>query len=113
MSERLEVIKMKSDIKFQEKDMLISYLLLIFLGYLGVHRFYLGKPKTGLLMLFITCFGWLTLGLAYIVLFIWILIDYYYVYIYVSEHNEKIKIQKLQYVEENLKSKEENLSENI
>ncbi len=33
------------------KSRLISFLLCVFLGYLGVHRFYVGKIGTGLLML--------------------------------------------------------------
>jgi len=53
----------RSDIS--EKDWLTTLLLAIFLGCLGIHRFYVGKIGTGILMLL---FGWATLG-------IWLLID--------------------------------------
>jgi len=34
------------------KSALVTLLLLFFLGFLGIHRFYLGKTKTGILYLF-------------------------------------------------------------
>lgn len=34
-----------------KKSVLVAYVLWFFLGYVGAHRFYLGKPVSGLLML--------------------------------------------------------------
>ena len=51
-------------VSISEKSRLVALLLCFFLGPLGVHRFYVGKVGTGLLMLF-------TLG----VFGIWMLID--------------------------------------
>ncbi|MBT5738970.1 MAG: TM2 domain-containing protein [Planctomycetes bacterium] len=40
------------EIQKSDKDFVPTVLLCIFLGGLGVHRFYVGKVGTGLLMLF-------------------------------------------------------------
>lgn len=50
----------------------IGYILFIFLGGLGVHRFYLGYPGTGWFILLSTIIGFLTvgLGLGIVLLFI-------------------------------------------
>jgi len=47
-----------------EKDWLTTLLLVLFVGGWGVHRFYVGKVGTGILMIF---FGWLTLGIWWLV----------------------------------------------
>ncbi len=39
-------------IETSEKSKTVALLLAIFLGYLGIHRFYVGKVGTGLLYLF-------------------------------------------------------------
>lgn len=53
------------DPNVSDKDWLITGILCLFFGYLGAHRFYVGKMGTAILML-LTCGG---LG-------IWILIDF-------------------------------------
>ena len=47
-----------------EKDWLTALLLCIFLGGLGVHRFYLGRIASGICMIL---FGWLTFGIWWLV----------------------------------------------
>lgn len=52
-----------------QKSKITALILCIFLGYLGVHRFYVGKTGTGLLYLFTVGFG----GLGVLIDFIMIL----------------------------------------
>ncbi|SMQ68737.1 TM2 domain-containing membrane protein YozV [Devosia lucknowensis] len=35
----------------EKKSLLVAYLLWFFLGYVGAHRFYLGRPLSGMFML--------------------------------------------------------------
>ena len=41
----------------QEKSMGLAYVLLIFLGQLGIHRFYLGRVGTGVAQLLLSLVG--------------------------------------------------------
>lgn len=54
---------------------LIALLLCLFLGSLGIHRFFVGKTQTGIAMLLITLLlGWI-LGLGVVITGVWALID--------------------------------------
>jgi hypothetical protein len=54
---------------FSKRDWLVALLLSVFLGVLGVDRFYLGKVGTGILKLLLNLATFFTFGL------IWVVID--------------------------------------
>lgn len=66
----------------EKKSLLAAYVLWFFLGYVGAHRFYLGKPLSGFVMLAISAitllltvvsFGFL--GFLWFAIGLWWLID--------------------------------------
>jgi TM2 domain-containing membrane protein YozV len=66
----------------EKKSLLASYVLWFFLGYIGAHRFYLGRPVSGLLMLALSAvtlvislvsFGFL--AFLWVIVGLWWLID--------------------------------------
>lgn len=74
------------------KSMIVAYLLWWFLGWLGVHRFYLGRPISGLAQAILSLVGTVTLFLIIgiiplLVWGAWWLIDAYLVQKYVTSDN--------------------------
>ena len=66
----------------EKKSLVVAYVLWFFLGYVGVHRFYLGRPISGLMMfgfsavvflLTLVSFGFL--GFLWFLVGLWWLID--------------------------------------
>jgi len=66
----------------EKKSLLVAYLLWFFLGYVGAHRFYLGRPLSGFVMfalsavtlvLTLASFGFL--GFLWALVGLWWLID--------------------------------------
>ena len=75
--------------------MLISYLLLIFLGGFAVHRFYLGRTKSAIIMLMFwvlgTVLSFIGLGIfGFGVVFVWIIVDLFLIPGMVSRHNSSL-----------------------
>lgn len=64
-----------------------AYLLCLFLGGFGAHRFYLGYPGTAITQLLLLLLGWLPLGLGWLVLGVWLLVDLFLIPGMVREKN--------------------------
>ena len=64
-----------------EKSWVAAAVLNFFLGWLGIHRFYLGRIGSGVTMLLLQVIGWLTAGLIIgiplmVFVDIWDLVDF-------------------------------------
>jgi len=94
MSEQTVSVKVNMD----GKNMIVAYLLWWFLGWAGVHRFYLGRVKTGLTQLLLFIVGFVTavfvVGYAFVVVWaVWWMLDAYFTYRMVEEENQKSGVQ--------------------
>jgi len=79
------------------KNIVIAYLLWWFLGWAGVHRFYLGRVKSGIMQLLLFVLGWVTavfvIGYVFILVwFIWWALDAYFTYRIVAKENKKLGV---------------------
>lgn len=74
-----------TDMVFEEhrKKKRVAYLLWLFLGWFGVHRFYAGETKTGIAQLLLTLTG---IGFL-LVSFWWWLIDAFLIPDMINDHN--------------------------
>ena len=79
------------------KNMVVAYLLWWFLGFAGVHRFYLNRIPTGIMQLLLFLLGWalaiVYVGFAFLAIWgIWWLLDAFFVYRMVQKENKKLGI---------------------
>ncbi|MEJ2743933.1 MAG: TM2 domain-containing protein [Gammaproteobacteria bacterium] len=92
-----QTVSMK--INVEGKNIILAYLMWWFLGWAGVHRFYLGHIKTGLTQLILFTIGCITstilIGLVLLIpWFIWWALDAYFTYQMVSEENAKLGVEQ-------------------
>jgi len=67
-----ELLVVNSEVQRKKKSATATYLLCLFLGTLGLHRYYMQKNGSAIVMTLITV---LTLGIGTIVTAIWALVD--------------------------------------
>lgn len=85
-------------VNMKGKNLLVAYILWWFLGWAGVHRFYLNHPKTGIAQLVLGILGIVTMmfGIGIVFLLIWLvwwIADAYFTYKMVEEENEKLGVE--------------------
>lgn len=94
MGEQSVSIKMN----MEGKNILVAYLLWWFLGWAGVHRFYLGRVKSGItqLLLFVLGLATVIFFIGYVLLIVWLIwwaLDAYFTYKIVAEENAKLGLE--------------------
>lgn len=91
-------ILLNSEIDRRGKNMVVAYLLLLFMGTLGIHRFYLGQTGTGIAQLSLTIVGWFTVWIIIgiiplAIVGVWVIIDLFLVPGIVEKENRKLEIE--------------------
>lgn len=88
-----ERLLVNSEVEKRRKSAATAYILWVFLGLVGGHRFYFGKTGSGIAMALITI---LTLGIGMIVTGIWALVDVFLISGWLREDVEQIECEVAQ-----------------
>ncbi len=81
--------------------MLLAYVLLIFLGSLGIHRFYLNRKGSAIAQLLLSVIGWITVFIIIgfiplAIVYIWLFVDLFLIPGMVNRENEIIEKEIIQ-----------------
>lgn len=82
-----ELILVNSEIQRNGKNPVIAYLLWFFFGYMGGHRYYMGKIGSAVAMTLIFWIGVWFLGLGAIICGIWELVDVFLIHVWIRDDN--------------------------
>ena len=74
----------------QKKSTGAAYLLWLFLGGFGAHRFYLGQTGTAVAQLLLLLLGWIPFGIGWIVLGLWLFVDLFLIPGIISQRNMEL-----------------------
>lgn len=94
-----EKLVVNSEVSSAGKNLIVAFILDLFLGTLGIHRLYVGKKGSGIAMMVLTFIGWLTAVLfigfvPLIITGIWSFVDLFLVTGMVEEANNNLKEEK-------------------
>ncbi|API94313.1 TM2 domain-containing protein [Virgibacillus pantothenticus] len=90
-----------SELNRKGKNMLLAYVLLIFLGSLGIHRFYLNRKGSAIAQLLLSVIGWITVFIIIgfiplAIVYIWLFVDLFLIPGMVNRENEIIEKEIIQ-----------------
>lgn len=91
-----DLLLLDSEVRSQGKSMVVAYVLLIFLGGFGAHRFYLGRTGSAIAQLILT----ITV-IGAIVSIIWVLVDLFLTHTMVNEKNSEVEQRVLHQIMRN------------
>lgn len=88
-----EQLLVNSELEKRGKNIVVAYLLCIFLGDLGIHRFYLGRKGSAIaqLILTVTVIGLIVSG-------VWKIVDLFLIPGIIRENNDQLEEQIVQEV---------------
>lgn len=91
------------------KQLSVSYLLLIFLGFFGLHHIYLEEKTLGLIKLLLTLTGIITLpfyigSILLMLVALWLIVDAFFIFKKVERMNSQLEQSLKRYVDQ-LKTK--------
>jgi len=89
-------ILIETRLQNESKSTVVTYLIWLFLGWFGGHRFYLGRNGSGAAMLILTVLGFFTLAvfvgaILLAIVGFWVLIDAFLIPGMVNQHRKQLR----------------------